>query len=269
MGSPGPDGPRPHKAPAIIRTRPPGAALPHPPQAGAGFDRTAGLVHELGNILDGSMRQVNLALRSLGEAAEHQASQADLDRRLRIVRTALEQMAGLISAAARPPEESVGDRFGGMTLADAIRHAASILEPEAGENRVRIQASIDPRLENCAARGAYCVVLNALRNALDSCRSGHGTRIELQAAVVCGRGDGEEVVVEVRDDGPGPRDGATLARAFDPGFTTKKNRPGLGLALARDVVRELGGCIALRSGDGGVGAVFEARWPMPAGRNDR
>jgi signal transduction histidine kinase len=76
------------------------------------------------------------------------------------------------------------------------------------------------------------------------------------AAEVAIRDEGGRVVVCVADRGPGiPND--QLEAVFDP-FTrleTSRNRDtggiGLGLALARAIVREAGGDIVLRNRDGG------------------
>ncbi len=54
---------------------------------------------------------------------------------------------------------------------------------------------------------------------------------------------GQAVVVEVRDDGPGFRDG-DAARLFQPFYTTKSSGTGLGLSLCQKVVTARGGAPA-------------------------
>jgi signal transduction histidine kinase len=60
--------------------------------------------------------------------------------------------------------------------------------------------------------------------------------------------DAERISIFVRDRGPG-LDEESLARAFDPGFTTRTDGSGCGagLAIARGVVESLGGTIHLES----------------------
>lgn len=260
-GHGGAEGPRRRaKGPAVIRTRPPGAGAP---DAARGYDRTAGVIHDLANLLDGSMRQVNLALRSLDEAAGHRAESGELDRRLRVIRTALEQMSGLLTAATRPGGQGqMPRRLAGMSLADAVRHAASILEPEASDNGVRFDVRVDGRLESLGASSAYTVVLNAARNALDAMKSsGRAGVISIEAGVSGGPGEAR-VVIEVCDEGQGVRDREAAMRAFEPGYSTKRGRLGLGLALCRDIVSGLGGEVTLRQRNDGLGAVFRAQWPV-------
>jgi signal transduction histidine kinase len=83
------------------------------------------------------------------------------------------------------------------------------------------------------------VLLNLLMNA----KQANARRI-----VVRTRRAGQRVTIEVADDGAGMSE-ETVARAFEPGFTTRGNRVGLGLGLstAYRVVREHGGEISIAS----------------------
>jgi two-component system OmpR family sensor kinase len=69
--------------------------------------------------------------------------------------------------------------------------------------------------------------------------------------------DGRTVVIAVLDDGPGvaPDD---LDRVFEPGHTTEARGSGLGLPLARRMVRAVGGEVLACPGPGGR---FEVRVP--------
>jgi len=70
------------------------------------------------------------------------------------------------------------------------------------------------------------------------------------------RDDGDRVVLEVEDTGPGvgPEDEAKL---FEPFFTTKPpgQGTGLGLSVSYGIIDSLGGNIGYRSGATG-GAIF-------------
>ena len=75
---------------------------------------------------------------------------------------------------------------------------------------------------------------NLLDNALDAVAGAPGARVRIRAYA-----DADDVVVEVRDNGPGmPPEVA--ARAFDAFFTTKEvgSGTGLGLDIARRIVVE-------------------------------
>ncbi len=86
-----------------------------------------------------------------------------------------------------------------------------------------------------------------------------GTPIAISAQV-----EGDEVVVEVSDDGPGvPSD--ALDRVFEPFFRGPSGGPprgtGLGLAVARGLVEAHGGRISVRNRPG-RGAVFQFTLPV-------
>ena len=61
--------------------------------------------------------------------------------------------------------------------------------------------------------------------------------------------EGRYVHVILRDDGPGI-DGSIVSRIFDPYYTTKKGGSGLGLAVARGIVRTNGGTLFAEAGSG-------------------
>ena len=73
--------------------------------------------------------------------------------------------------------------------------------------------------------------------------------------------DGDQVRVEVCDNGPGiPAD--NIARLFEPFFTTKKAEAGtgLGLAISAEIVKRHGGRIDVHSVEG-TGARFSLLLP--------
>jgi two-component system OmpR family sensor kinase len=71
------------------------------------------------------------------------------------------------------------------------------------------------------------------------------------------RRDGRTVVITVLDDGNGVA-AADVERVFEPGHTTHGDGAGLGLSLARRMVRAVGGDLVARPGPGGR---FEVRVP--------
>ena len=95
------------------------------------------------------------------------------------------------------------------------------------------------------------VFVNLLVNAAQALESVEGERKEIR---VTARREADMAVIEVSDTGPGiPSE--VLSRLFQPFFTTKGSTgTGLGLSISRNIVRRLGGDLAVRSvpGDGTV-----------------
>ena len=97
------------------------------------------------------------------------------------------------------------------------------------------------------ARAVQNVVVNALEAAAES-------KVEVSVAR-----DGAEMVVSVRDHGPGIAPGSE-AQIFEPFVTTRVRGTGLGLAVARRIAEQHGGTLTGANHPSG-GAVFTLRFP--------
>lgn len=270
-----------NKPPLRLTSRPEGDA-PDPADAPYAVERLAALSHDLYNLLDGSMRCLSLARRSLRAGSLQNQDAAAVQRHLETVYGALERMSDLVHAAMRGSGSVVGcptlSPATPITLETAITHAAEVVAPEAAEHGVQITLSITPEAAAIPAGPLYSVILNALRNAVESIARAAppkgGVRtglIEVIAALKpIGPADDASVdlvLLEIRDDGRGLPGEEDPSRAFDFGYTTKPGGAGLGLALAREVVREFGGMIELvRRTDRGSatrpGAALKVAYPV-------
>lgn len=229
--------------------------------------RLASLAHELSGLLDGSLRSVNLLIRARREPARVGDEEQDTQRRLESIRTALGEMTHLVQRTLGPAQRRYSLRLGGLTVGDAVTHGVAVLEGEAAESGVTVEARIDARVTGVEAGPAYAVVVNGVRNAIESLRR---SPVEPRRVVVRSGLDLERGVVElvIEDNGPGLPPGRRVTGErrvmgpFDAGFTTKADGSGLGLAFCREVVTEAGGVIELTAGDGGAGAVLRAEWPL-------
>ena len=105
----------------------------------------------------------------------------------------------------------------------------------------------------CIARGSIEAVL---RNLIDNALECGARRVDVDATT-----DGEQVVLDVADDGPGISPG-NRARVFEPFFTTRRDSggTGLGLSISRSLMRHAGGDVTLRQT--GCGTVFRVTLPV-------
>lgn len=149
-----------------------------------------------------------------------------------------------------------------LELADAdmagpTDEVVDVLTVAKGLGRPEVHVADDgPARVRMAAPSLEAVFRNLVDNALE-CGAG---RVDVRAAV-----DGDRVVVEVSDDGPGISPG-NRARVFEPFFTTRRDAggTGLGLPISRSLVRHSGGGLEL--GAAPSGASF--RITLPAERLD-
>ena len=154
----------------------------------------------------------------------------------------LERFMGAYARLARLPPPTRRD----AELAALVRRVASLHETRIlVEPGARIHVSIDPdQIEQ--------VFINLMRNAVEAAGEKGGVRVRW-------RGEGDTVVVEVEDDGPG------LARTDNlwvPFFTTKPHGTGIGLVLSREIVENHGGSIALQNRRGAKGCIASVRLPL-------
>lgn len=235
-------------------------------------DKLTSLAHDLNNLLDGSMRQLALARRSLDAELSAVAGE-DLESVRQHVDTAyhaMERMCDLLHAALSGAASGVGSptmvRGRAISLAEAAEHALAVVAPMALDASARLERRIDPAAGQVPAGAVYPLILNALRNAVESVqRGGRGGVVELAVAVSSQDAGPPMVTLEVRDSGAGLDASLPPARVFEPGVSSKPGGFGLGLAISAEVVRELGGTVELvpmREG----GALLRACYPVPQDR---
>lgn len=223
-----------------------------PGDAPVTVERMAVLAHELGNLLDGSLRSLGLVCDALEDGVPNGSQPgelAEIRQRLATVYSALERMAALVHAALQGGTGlgATGPVVGReVTLAEAIEHACSMVQSAASAAQVDVRLDIADSLRQIGAGALYSVVVNGLRNAVESIAEagGRGT-VRLVARKGRGTGNTEQVEIEIMDDGVGLPKGQPPSKPFEFGFTTRRGGSGVGLALSRQLVLEMGGTIEL------------------------
>lgn len=149
-----------------------------------------------------------------------------------------------------------------VKVAAIVTNAVECLCRDPAKDNITVNTQIDPAL---CVRANEASLLQVLFNLVINARQamlGRRGRLTLDAAARDGRVD-----INVRDSGCGiPTE--NLERIFEPFFSTKTNadKPdrrglGLGLAICRDMIEELGGTIAVTS-EVNVGTTFTINLPQ-------
>lgn len=194
---------------------------------------TAGLGHEIRQPLAAMQVYAEngerlLAAARHAEAAENFGKIAGLASRIGEITA--EQLQFSRRYAEEPRDVTLAEVIDGslLLLRDQLRHKGLTLErpaPEAAATTVRAR---HVQLEQ--------VLVNLLQNAAQACTEGGSIALAITAA-------NGSVRLSVTDNGPGvpPWLRDTL---FQPFVTSKSEGIGLGLAIARDIMRQLGGDLA-------------------------
>ncbi|WP_051321426.1 PAS domain-containing sensor histidine kinase [Chrysiogenes arsenatis] len=147
-----------------------------------------------------------------------------------------------------------------VQLNDVVHGATSMLASETKKRAVALRFELGenlPTVRGSAARLEQ-IIINFIMNALEAVPEKRG---EITVATYRLKGD-DMLAVEVRDNGCGI-DTETLARLFEPFYTTKRGRggTGLGLSISRATAEEHGGSIVVES-TVGAGATFRLLLPV-------
>jgi signal transduction histidine kinase len=153
----------------------------------------------------------------------------------------LEQLTTDFLVYARPRAVQIGR----ANVADMLNYVATVARAHAANKGVAIDVLADHDLEGDFDAGqVQQALLNLVLNAIDAC--GRGDWVSLKAE----KNGGAAIWIDVIDPA-GPIPGDTVGRIFEPLFTTKQGGNGLGLAIARNIVRAHGGDIVLRNNEPG------------------
>jgi len=207
------------------------------------------VAHELNNPIDGIMRYINLAKRTISEAGlpkpveylEH-ASEG-LKRMVQIIAELLEFSRSRYSA--------LEDTFINKIIDDAIKS----VEPAAKASGIEIDRQYQSPLPKVEGANLFQVFCNLLKNSIEAMPDGG------KITIGCDISDNNVAIITFRDTGQGfdPAHGETI---FEPFFTTKTGKgTGLGLAICRDIIEKYGGKITAQNAPD-AGSIFTVYLPL-------
>ncbi len=131
-----------------------------------------------------------------------------------------------------------------FNVSEFIQRIVILCSAENNFNSVRIDMSgVDEDLKLYAdANLLGQVIINIVKNAIQALVGRVGAKIEISAS----RTEENRTVFVIKDNGPGiPKE--LINQIFVPFFTTKKQGSGIGLSIARQIIRAHGGSIQVYS----------------------
>jgi len=192
----------------------------------------AEIVHEIRNPLVSIKTFLHLlGEEETGSGGEFRELAIDELRRI-------ERLLEVVMQHARTPSPQSADAIG--EIEPALRSVVQLATLRAAARSVTVELVLDEDVPPaCMSPDALRqVFLNLVLNAIEVSETGASVRL---LAAPCESG----VSIAVDDEGPGVPE-ALRARLFEPFFSTKSRAGGLGLAITRRLVEEVGGTIEIQ-----------------------
>jgi len=213
----------------------------------------AGMAHEINNPLEGMSNYLSLARGDL--------ARGDVDsalRRLEGAQEGLRRAGDIVRQVLQHADPARAPRTV-LDLNAVLRQTLEFVRSRPEFQTFRFDEDLSPQRLGVQGSQALLgqVFLNLLLNACEAQPSGGEVRIGT-------RRDGERVIAEIADRGPGVPE-ADNARIFEPFYSTKRST-GLGLSICYSIVTQHGGDLIVLGRPGG-GAVFRMRLPAADARD--
>ncbi len=178
-----------------------------------------------------------LKRKRVPEADENLESIAALTERIGVITSDLKILARKGRTAAEPVSIRLVIEGGVVLLRSRFSGRMDMLDIQLPDETVKVLGS-RIRLEQIA--------INLLQNALEAVEDRDDGRVEVRT-----REEGDEVVLTVRDNGPGIA-GHIHEQLFSPFNTSKEGGLGLGLVISSDIASDYGGRIEVETGESGT-----------------
>lgn len=219
----------------------------------------AGVAHEVSNPLTYMRLRTEIVRKDTEKAlasgdAGVRALAEKMEKNIGTIRQGIDRLDLLsqsLKATAKP-----GDGTRGATdVNEIVAHVVTVLKP--GHKEVLFEVDLAKDLASAHANSAeiHQVLFNLAKNAVEALDGRERPTLRLAT-----RRDGNHVVIEVADNGPGiPAD--AREKLFTPFFTTKKKGTGLGLSISHRIVTAHGGEFSVAS-ETDRGTTFTVRLPL-------
>ncbi len=214
---------------------------------------SAGLAHEIRNPLASISGAAGILRRS---AVSNEKREEVLD----IIEKESQRLNAMLTnfldfARPRPPQPRL------IRVSTVLNRVISLASHSLGKKQIALRTQVQDGDPEVLVDGEQLqqVLLNMLMNAIQA--SEDGDFVLLATRLEPGR-----LWVDVRDQGSGVKP-EHADRLFDPFFTTKEQGTGLGLPVAHEIVRSIGGMLKVTHNED-CGMTFSVGLPLPRIEHD-
>jgi signal transduction histidine kinase/ligand-binding sensor domain-containing protein len=235
----------------------------------------AGVAHEINTPLGVGVTAASHLQQETARLAqavhESRVTRTDLDHFLEqaqqssdLVLRNLDRASQLVRSFKQVAVDQSSEQRRAFRLGEYLQEILLSLHPRIKKQRTEVAIDCDADLVMDTYPGAlYQIVVNLVINSIvHAFDEGHGGRIGISA-----RREGDEVVIDYRDDGKGMSE-SVQKRVFEPFFTTRRGTggSGLGLHIVYNLATQiLGGSVSCESTPG-KGTLFRVVLPRIAPR---
>jgi two-component system, sporulation sensor kinase E len=201
----------------------------------------AGVAHEIGNPLNSLTIHLQLLERRLRKLPEE--NREDLLHPLEIARDEIKRLDTIVTQFLRAIRPTPLDRVP-QDLNSLVREAAEFLAPELKSRNVLLELELSPGLPALEVDPNQLkqAFFNIIKNSSEAMKQGGLLKIRTMA-------ESGWTNISFVDTGGGMST-ETMARVFEPYYTTKKTGSGLGLMITQRIVRAHGGAVVIESNPG-------------------
>ena len=225
----------------------------------------AGMAHEIKNPLGAISIHIQLITKALEKARANNdilLPPKFVEEHIDVVNDEIDHLNKLIMDflfAVRPVNASLQLKKPGAL----IQNIAEFITPEFHDNDIGVKVVVKDNESRLLIDEKLLrdVMLNLAQNALAAIKTKQSELEDYQGefSIECASADNKYYIV-VSDNGCGMKE-ETVAKIFEPYFTTKANGTGLGMTMVYKIVKEFSGDIQVQSQEG-KGTVFTMVFPL-------
>lgn len=194
------------------------------------------MAHEVNNSIGAVNTILNIVAPTVGETELQRAMRVAIERNERL-NSFMRRFADVVRLPV--PHRVPAD------MAALVRNITQLMQPQAEDRAVTLRVTTPDQPTRWLVDESQLeqVLINVVKNALESCRAGNTVTVELADRQLCIRNNGDPIPDEV------------AGQLFNPFYSTKRDGQGIGLTLTREILLNHGFSFSLQTEPDGE-AVF-------------